>query len=111
MLDLYQLSQYILSKENIMIHTQVRNIKRIMLALCALFLSADALNAAPFVYVPNLASSSVSVIDVASNNVIDTILLTTSPQDGIAISPDGTTAYVPCIDGSKIATIQRIDTK
>jgi len=94
-----------------MIHTQVRNIKRIMLALCALFLSADALNAAPFVYVPNLASSSVSVIDVASNNVIDTILLTTSPQDGIAISPDGTTAYVPCIDGSKIATIQRIDTK
>jgi len=84
-----------------MIHTRLR----IALTLCALLLSAHALHAAPFVYVANTGSSSVSVIDAASNAVITTVILPADPVDGIAISPDGTIAYVPCSNN----TIQRIN--
>jgi len=45
------------------------------------------------VYVANSGSGTVSVIATASNTVVDTIPVGTSPS-GIAITPDGTHAYV-----------------
>ena len=45
------------------------------------------------VYVANSAGGTVSVIATASNTVVDTISVGTSPS-GIAITPDGTHAYV-----------------
>jgi YVTN family beta-propeller protein len=45
------------------------------------------------VYVANGGSGTVSVIDTASNTVVDTISVGTTPS-GIAITPDGTHAYV-----------------
>lgn len=90
-----------------MIRTRLRNIKYITLALCALLLSAHALHAAPFVYVADTTGFNVAVIDAATNNVVTIDLMTTNTQDGIAISPDGKTAYVPCYNVT--GTIQLID--
>jgi DNA-binding beta-propeller fold protein YncE len=94
-----------------MIRTRLPNTKYITLALCALLLSAPALHAAPFVYVADTVGFSVSVIDAATNNVVTTVSLgNNNAKDGIAISPDGTIAYVPCYNGgTDIGTIQRID--
>lgn len=82
---------------------------RIALALCALLLNAHALHAAPFVYIADTNSFAVSVIDVATNTATSIPITTTLPLDGIAISPDGTTVYVPCYDGTT-GSLQRIDT-
>jgi len=47
----------------------------------------------PFAYVTNRFSKNVSVIDVSSNTVVATIFVGRNPW-GIAITPDGTKAYV-----------------
>jgi YVTN family beta-propeller protein len=46
-----------------------------------------------FAYVTNSASDTVSVIDTATNTVVATIAVGDNPQ-GVAVSPDGTRAYV-----------------
>src|SRR5512144_2133283 len=57
-----------------------------------LLLPAAAL-AAPFAYVPNEGSGSVSVIDTATDQVIAEIPAGKKPR-GTAVSVDGRTAYV-----------------
>jgi YVTN family beta-propeller protein len=92
-----------------MARTLLPNNHRIALTLCALLLSVHALYAAPFVYVADTGNSSVSVIDAATNAAPNTIVIPgTNVQNGIAISPDGSIAYVPCYNGT--ATLQRIGT-
>jgi YVTN family beta-propeller protein len=49
--------------------------------------------AAPFAYVANSASDTVSVIDTATNSVVTTIAVGDNPAV-VAITPDGTKAYV-----------------
>lgn len=61
-------------------------------AWCALALPAMAA-AAPFAYVPNEGSGTVSVIDTATDKVVAEIPAGAKPR-GTAISPDGRTAYV-----------------
>jgi YVTN family beta-propeller protein len=54
-----------------------------------LALTAPAARAAPFAYVANYGSNSVSVIDTASNTVTATVPLESNPN-GVAVNPAGT---------------------
>src|SRR5437870_9604651 len=56
-------------------------------------LGAGAADAQDFAYVANAASNSVSVLDTASNTVVTTVGVGSRPF-GVAITPDGTRAYV-----------------
>ena len=64
-----------------------------ILALIGLWCSSQLAYAQGRAYVANFGSNSVSVIDTSSNTVIYTIAVGTQPN-GIAITPDGTRAYV-----------------
>ena len=64
------------------------------LALLATVESAPAL-AAPFAYVPNGPSCMVSVVDTADDSVVASVTEThLCGASGVAVSPDGTRAYV-----------------
>ncbi|MEP7208079.1 MAG: IPTL-CTERM sorting domain-containing protein [Casimicrobiaceae bacterium] len=56
-------------------------------------LAVNAAHAAPFAYVPNAFSGNVSVIDIATDAVIATIPVGTTPR-GAGFTPDGTRVYV-----------------
>jgi YVTN family beta-propeller protein len=66
-------------------------------SLCSALLLATVggvvAEAAPFAYVTNPASGTVSVIDTATNTVVATVLVEGWPQ-GVAITPGGAFAYV-----------------
>ncbi len=62
------------------------------LVFCAAQIFSSAW-AAPFAYVPNERSGTVSVIDTASDQVVATIKAGGKPR-GIAASPDGRRLYV-----------------
>jgi YVTN family beta-propeller protein len=83
------------------------SVTRGFIALCAVLamgvgLMASPAEAAPFAYVTNSLSNTVSVIDTATNTVLATI---TKPGPssqfpaGVAVTPDGTKAYVTCCGG------------
>ena len=63
---------------------------RALLGICTLSLGAYAQARA---YVANFGSNSVSVIDTSSNTVVTTVPVGTQPN-GVAVTPDGTRAYV-----------------
>jgi YVTN family beta-propeller protein len=52
--------------------------------------------AAPFAYIANSNSTTVSVIDTATDLVIATIPVGVQPQD-VAVHPDGSRVYTYCI--------------
>jgi YVTN family beta-propeller protein len=56
-------------------------------------LSAWPAEAAPFAYVANESSNTVSVIDTATNAVVATVTVGGLPL-GVAVTPDGKHAYV-----------------
>ena len=67
---------------------------RQVLAIASYAAIWSAAAAAPFAYIPNSTSGTVSVIDIASNIAISTIVLPTqSGPQVIAINPAGTRAY------------------
>ena len=82
-------------------------------AMLAMGLSSMAgpAEAAPFAYVTNSNSSTVSVIDTATNppTVVGTIAVGSSPL-GVAITPDGKHAYVVNIKPKTFGTVSVIDT-
>lgn len=53
----------------------------------------SGLEAAPFAYIPNSGDDTVSVIDIATNTVVDTIVVGPNPI-GIAWHPDGSRIYI-----------------
>ena len=65
------------------------------------------LRAAPFAYVPNEGSGTISIIDTQTDEVVDEINIGGKPR-GIAISPDGNTLYVSEQKGEHVDVI---DTK
>ena len=71
--------------------------------LLALALSAAA-HAAPFAYITNASSSSVSVIDIASNSVVATVPVGSFPN-GVAVTPDGAFVYVANLISSNVSVI------
>jgi YVTN family beta-propeller protein len=58
----------------------------------------------PFAYITNYGSSTVSVIDTATNKVTATINVGVNPS-GVAVNPDGTKVYVTNIGNSSISVI------
>jgi YVTN family beta-propeller protein len=65
----------------------------VVLGLLSIALRAMPATAAPFAYVANSDSNTVSVIDTASNTVVATVPVGRQPF-GVAITPDGVHAYV-----------------
>jgi uncharacterized repeat protein (TIGR02543 family) len=66
----------------------------ILIGLVAVLLSAASLAmAAPFAYVSSFGQDRVTVVDGANGNIVGTIGVGAMPQ-GVAVSPDGTRAYV-----------------
>ena len=59
----------------------------------ALLVLVDIAGAAPFAYITNSDSNSVSVIDGATNTVISTVFVGNMPH-GVAVTPDGSKVYV-----------------
>jgi gliding motility-associated-like protein len=57
-----------------------------------------------FAYIANSGDGSISVINVATNTVIATIIPPHDP-DCVCISPDGSKAYIGCSDGSSTVTV------
>ena len=74
-----------------------------ILLLCAIALPAAAW-AAPFAYVPNEGSGSLSVIDTATDTVVAEIPAGKKPR-GTAISTDGRTAYVSDQPNNRIVVV------
>ena len=69
-----------------------------------LLITTMAAQAAPFAYVGNSYSDSVSVIDTATNTVVDTVVGVDYPA-GIAIAPDGAYAYIVGSDSNSVSVI------
>ena len=67
-------------------------------ALIAVWVSSQTANAQVRAYVANFGSDSVSVIDTSSNAVVATVTVGDQPQ-GVAITPDGQSAYVAMCGG------------
>lgn len=55
-------------------------------------------------YIANVASNDISVIDTASNAVVGTIAVGSSPE-GLAVTPDGTRAYVANTGSDTVSVI------
>ena len=72
--------------------------------LLALLLPPGFAGAAPFAYISNSASNSVSVIDTANNTVVATAPVGTNPW-GVAVNPSGTRAYVSNRDSNSVSVI------
>jgi YVTN family beta-propeller protein len=68
-------------------------IKILGIAVLAVVMLMSIAGAAPFAYITNSGSNTVSVIDTATNKVTATVKVGYDPY-GIAISPDGKKAYV-----------------
>ena len=75
-----------------MTRTLTAKLCTLIIALPALLLGLTA-EAAPFAYISNFTSNTVSVIDTASNTVTATVAVGTDPY-GVAVSPDGARVYV-----------------
>jgi YVTN family beta-propeller protein len=72
--------------------------------LTALLLAAGTASAAPFAYITNAGSNSVSVIDTSTNSVVATIAVGNYPV-GLAVDPMGTLVYVANVDGRSLSFI------
>ncbi len=72
--------------------------------LVAVALSGAHAMAAPFGYVTNVLSNTVSVIDAATNTVVATIPVGNLP-DGVAVTPDGTHVYIANLADNTVSVI------
>ena len=72
--------------------------------LLALVLPPGFAGAAPFAYISNQNSNTVSVIDTASNTVVATVPVGTDPW-GVAVNPTGTRAYVANANSNTVSVI------
>ncbi|HEY1759279.1 MAG TPA: YncE family protein, partial [Bryobacteraceae bacterium] len=70
----------------------------------ALGIAASAAQAAPFAYIANNGSASVSVIDTASNTVVAAIPVGLNPI-GVAVNPAGTRVYVTNYGSNNVSVI------
>jgi YVTN family beta-propeller protein len=80
------------------------------MALCAVLamglgLMARPAEAAPFAYVANFTSNTVSVIDTGTNTVVATVPVAGPSPVGAAVTPDGKRAYVPNGNSDTVSVI------
>src|SRR5712671_688732 len=78
--------------------------KKLPLALTLACLLAPASTRAQNAYITNQSSSTVSVIDTATDTVIATIPVDLTPF-GVAVSPDGSKVYVTNISSNTVSVI------
>src|SRR5262245_50626979 len=78
-------------------------LRALSLGLLGVMLGSTPAEAKPFAYVTNAGSNTVSVIDTATNTAVATVPVGFSPS-AVAITPDGTRAYVTGIPVSVIDT-------
>ncbi len=64
-----------------------------LIVLFLVLLAGCAYAAGPYAYITNSGSDSVSVIDLSSNTVVDSVSVGGEPY-GVAVTPDGTKVYV-----------------
>ena len=85
---------------------------RFLLLLAALCSSSTlvpvAAVAAPFAYVANSGSNSVTVIDTLNNAVVATVAVESQPH-GVAITPDGKFAYVANSGSNSVSVIDTLN--
>ena len=71
----------------------MKKIMIILPILAAFFLSSLAM-AEPFAYITNALSDNVTVIDIATNEVVTTVETVANEPSGVAVNPAGTKVYV-----------------
>jgi len=74
------------------------------LTIGALVAMSAAVHAAPFAYISNAGSNTVSVIDIATNSVIAAVPVGAFPQ-GVAVNPTGAFVYVANRDSNNVSVI------
>ena len=74
------------------------------LLACILMVASASLVAAPFAYVPNEGSGTISIIDTQTDATVGEIAIGGKPR-GIAISPDGKRLYVSEQKGEHVDVI------
>ncbi len=78
---------------------------------------ASRAEAAPFTYVANSGDGTVSVIDTATRKVVATIPVgkggggAVTPDDGVAVTPDGKRAYVANSGSNTVSVIDTVSNK
>jgi YVTN family beta-propeller protein len=77
---------------------------RILAIACVLLCASHPAWAAPFAYVANGMSNSISVIDTETNVVTATVAAGQGPQ-GIAVSPDESRVYVASVGTARLLTM------
>jgi YVTN family beta-propeller protein len=70
---------------------------------------STAVNTQTYAYIPNFGNGTVSVVDIPHFRVIKIIAVGTQPY-GVAVSPDGTRAYVTNYNNGAASTVSVIDT-
>jgi len=84
---------------------------RCLLAVVGLFAAlCRPGGAAPFAYITNEQSNTVSVIDIATNTVVGSPIAVGAQPYGVAVNPAGTRVYVANSDFGGTGTVSVIDT-
>jgi YVTN family beta-propeller protein len=87
----------------------MKSLTRAVVCICILFSLRGVGMGAPFAYIANSGSDSVSVIDTATNTVIATVAVGTQPT-GVAVHRDGSRVYVTNFRIIPTSTVSVIDT-
>ncbi len=83
---------------------QNKAIKLLIILIFILSFSPIVASAAPFAYITNYGSNSVSVIDTSTNTVTATVTVGTNPY-GVAVNPAGTRVYVSNRNSNSVSVI------
>jgi YVTN family beta-propeller protein len=78
--------------------------KRIIFLISMILVLVNITDAAPFAYITNSGSNTVSVIDVNTGTVTANVIVGLSPY-GVALSPDGTKVYVTNQNANTVSVI------
>jgi len=82
----------------------MRNLFRFLVSSVIVALVSCVAQAAPFAYITNGASETVSVIDTATNTVVATVGVGSGPI-GVAVNPNGTRVYVANLTSNSVSVI------
>jgi YVTN family beta-propeller protein len=75
-----------------------------LISIAMILVLLNIADAAPFAYITNSGSNTVSVIDTATNQATATVNVGNGPY-GVALSPDGTTVYVTNQNANTVSVI------
>ena len=96
-------------KVNILKRLKIPMLLVLIILVTAAGLLSSYVQAQPFAFVANRGSDTVSVIDAATNTVVDTIIVGTNPH-GVVVTPDETKAYVTIEGAGPTGTVSVVDT-